>query len=421
MNRSTRGAASVGLIWVVVLVVLLLASVGGIWKVNSDNALLEANVAKFTKERDSAEARVTENKKKILEISKVIGFRDENNPDAEVRPDQITSTLKGLSEKYGLGQDATTASKAIERFTAQIDELTRTKGEAITQGAQAEQARAALQGNLQDMTKKKDEEIDGVTKQLSDERDRHANQETTDKGRIDDLTKRLADAEGRAKSDKAEADKQIAKLTDELKVRDERIASSSKKLEMIRQPDQPDGSVVDVSNANTCYVDLGAKQMLRRGTRFKVFNYTKNGALHEKGMIEITKVEDAMAAATVVELKDKHDPITKGDKIAAPNYDPKMPREFVLMGRFPSGYTRAMVADRLRSLGATVKDKVGPATDFLIMGDKDEGAAKPEEAKDGGEDAKATGPSDDEQLKLAQLYRVQIMPVREILDYLRYE
>ena len=209
------------------------------------------------------------------------------------------------------------------------------------------------------MTKTKDEEIDKVTKQLTDERDRHANQETTDKGRIDDLTKRLADADSRAKADGAEKDKTIAKLNDELKVRDGRIAETTKKLEMIRLPDTPDGSVVDVSNANTCYVDIGAKQMLRRGTRFKVFNYTKNGAMHDKGMIEITSVEDSMAAATVVDLKDRFDPISKGDKISAPNYDPKMPREFVLMGRFPSGYSRAMVADRLRALGATVKDKVG--------------------------------------------------------------
>jgi len=386
--------------------------------VNADKTQDETKIAAITKERDGLETRNGELKKKILDSSKVTGFRDENNPDAEVRVDQIVNTLKGVSDKYALGQDATTCSKVIERLQTQIDELTRTKTEAITQGAQAEQARAALQGNLQDVTKAKDEEIEKVTKQLTDERDRHANQETSDKGRIDDLTKRLADAEGRAKADKTELDKQIAKLNEDVKVRDERIASTTKKIEMIRQPDQPDGAVVDVSNANTCYLDIGAKQLLRRGTRFKVFNYAKNGAIHEKGMIEVTKVDDSMATATIVDLKDKHDPIAKGDKIAAPNYDPKMPREFVLMGRFPSGYSKAMVADRLRSLGATVKDTVGPTTDFLVIGDKEE-AGKPDETKEG--DAAAAGTSDDEQLKRAQLYRVQILQVREILDYLRYE
>src|SRR5262249_55792152 len=192
--------------------------------------------------------------------------------------------------------------------------------------------------------------------QLTDERDRHANQETTDKGRIDDLDKRVKDADARAKTAKDEADKQIAKLTEDVKVRDGRIAELSKRVEMIRQPDQPDGSVLAASTASTCSIELGRKQLLVRGTRFKVFNYTKNGQMHEKGMIEVTKVDDSMSEATVVELKDKFDPITKGDKIAAPNYDPNMKREFVLVGRFPSGYSRALVADRLRALGATVKD-----------------------------------------------------------------
>lgn len=420
MNRWTRGAASVGLIWIVALIVLLLGAVVGLWAVNADKAAGEAKIATLTKERDAAETRATDLKKKLTDASKVVGFRDENEPGSEIRVDQITNTLKGVADKYALGQDANSASKVIERLQSQIDELTRTKAEAQTQQAQAEQARVSLQGNLQDMTKTKDEEIEKVTKQLTDERDRHANQEATDKGRIDDLTKRNADADSRLKAQKDESDKQIAKLTEEVKVRDERITQAGKKLEMIRLPDQPDGSVVDASNANTCYVDIGAKQMLRRGTRFKVFNYTKNGAMHEKGMIEITKVDDSMATATVVDLKDKYDPIAKGDKIAAPNYDPKMPREFVLMGRFPSGYSRAMVADRLRQLGATVKDVVGPTTDFLVMGDKEEGA-KPDETKEGGDAAAAPAASDDEQLKKATLYRVQILPVREILEYLRYE
>jgi NAD-dependent DNA ligase len=419
MNRGTRGAATVGLIWIVVLIVLLLASVAGLYLVNADKAKAEETITRVTKERGDNETRYTELKKKLNAIATSIGFRDPNNPDADPRPEQIAKTLEDVRTKFALGQDATTASTVIERLMTQIEALTREKAEALTQATTAEQARAALQGNLQDVTKAKDEENDKITKQLSDERDRHANEETTTKGRIDDLTKRLADADSRAKTDKADAEKQIAKLNDELKVRDGRIAETTKKLEIIRLPDQPDGAVVDVSNANTCYVDIGAKQLLRRGTRFKVFNYTKNGAIHDKGMIEITNVEDSMAAATVVDLKDRFDPISKGDKISAPNYDPKMPREFVLMGRFPSGYSRAMVADRLRSLGATVKDKVGPATDFLVVGDKEEGAAKPDEAKEG--DAAAAGPTEDEQLKLAQLYRVQIMQVREILDYLKYE
>ena len=202
-----------------------------------------------------------------------------------------------------------------------------------------------------------------------------------------------------------------------MKKRDGRIAELAKRVETIRLPEEPDGSIVAVSTADTCYIDLGNKQLLRRGTRFKVFTYGKNGAMREKGMIEVAAVQDAMAECTVVDLKDRFDPISRGDKISAPNYDPEMPREFVLSGRFPSGYSRAMVADRLRSLGAKVADKVGPTTDFLVLGEA-ETVAAPAEGEDGGDGGGAAGTAD---VQLAQLFRVQILPVREILEFLKYE
>ncbi len=417
MNRRTRGAATVGLIWIIVLILLLIGCAAGLYSVSADKTKVEEQLASQKKLTDEADAKAKAAKAKLSAISKVAGFRDESE-QGDTREEQIAKALEDVRGKLNLGADATTASKVIEKLQAQIEELTRQRDEAKTQLATEVQARASLQGNLQDVTKAKDDENEKITKQLTDERDRHANQETTDKGRIDDLDKRVKDADARVKSTKDDSDKQIAKLTEEVKVRDARIAELSKRVEMIRLPDQPDGSVLDASTASTCYIDLGRKNQLVRGTRFKVFSYTKNGAMHEKGMIEVTKVDDAMAEATVTELKDKFDPITKGDKIAAPNYDPNMKREFVLVGRFPSGYSRALVADRLRALGATVKDKVGPSTDFLVIGDRDEGA-KPEEAKEG--DAAAAGPSEDEELKLAQLYRVQIVAVRDILEYVKYE
>jgi hypothetical protein len=421
MNRRTSGAATVGLIWIIVLILLLLGCAAGLYTVSADKTKAEEAVAAQKRLTEDAEKKAKASKDKLSSLSKVVGFRDETD-QGDSREEQITKALEEIRTKQNLGADATSTSKVIEKLQAQIEELTRQLAEAKTQFSTEVQARASLQGNLQDVTKAKDEENEKITKQLTDERDRHANQETTDKGRIDDLDKRLKDADARVKAANDDRDKQVAKLTEDVKVRDGRIAELSKRVEMIRQPDTPDGSVLDASTASTCYIDLGRKNLLVRGTRFKVFNYAKNGAMHEKGMIEVTKVEDAMSEATVVDLKDKFDPITKGDKIAAPNYDPNMKREFVLVGRFPSGYSRALVADRLRALGATVKDKVGPSTDFLIIGDKDEGASsKPEETKDGGNDANAAGPSEDEELKLAQLYRVQIVAVRDILEYVKYE
>ena len=176
----------------------------------------------------------------------------------------------------------------IEKLQAQIEELTRQLAEAKTQFSTEVQARASLQGNLQDVTKAKDEENDKITKQLTDERDRHANQETTDKGRIDDLDKRLKDADARVKAANDDRDKQVAKLAEDVKVREGRIAELSKRVEMIRQPDTPDGSVS--TPAQPAPTSTSALADARARHAVQMFNYAERLDARE-GLIEVTKVE----------------------------------------------------------------------------------------------------------------------------------
>ncbi len=429
MNRQIRGAATVSVVWVIVLLALLLFSGGGIYiyaseKTKDENAVKLAQLdAKKNEERYQAAAQ------KVRELSEQVGFRDEADNLSESRPAEITERLKTLRDNHSafLGPDATTASRMIERLDTRVGELNRELAEAKQQAAAAETSRSSTEKSMRDLTSSKDTAYADLQKTLQDERDRNSQQETADKARIDELNGRLNAHEAKARAEKEELEGQVASLQEEVKKRDGRITELAKRVETIRLPDEPDGSVVAVSTASTCHIDLGAKQLLRRGTRFKVFSYGKNGSMHEKGMVEVTSVQDAMAECTVVDLKDRFDPISRGDKIAAPSYDPEMPREFVLLGNFPSGYSRAMVADRLRSLGAKVADKVGPATDFLIMGDSGAAAgADGSASEDGGEggeggDEGAGGGEASADLQLAQLFRVQIVPVREILEVLKYE
>jgi len=422
MNRRIRGAATVSVVWVIALIVLLLFAGGGVYIYASERAQHEAAVTRATRGKEDADARFAALTAKYLTLSKEVGFRDESKPatESESNPEQARGTIRQLQEGYsahGIGPDANSLSRVIERMRVRLDDLTREKNEAVQQAASAEQNRASALQNLADVTRQKDETYETLQRQLQDERDRNASQEAADKTRVDELNRRLTDLEARARSEKEELERRMAALQGEVRKRDGRVAELQKKVEYIKLPEEPDGSVVQVSNASTCYIDLGTRNLLRRGTRFKVFTYGKGGTMREKGMIEVTSVRDDMAEATIVDLRDRFDPIARGDLIAAPNYDPEMPREFVLVGRFPTGYSRAMVADRLRALGATVSEKVGPTTDFLVMGDKETTAADGEE--DG--DAEADESAESAEMKLAQLYRVQILPVREILEFLKYE
>ena len=425
MNRRIRGAAYVSVVWLVVMIVLVLAAAGVAYMISSDSAKKDETIAALTREKADATTRYESARQKVRDLSKVVGYRDENDPASESNPQQINDLIKQLHEQYSkdgeVGVDATTTARVIDALRTRVDDLKRERDEARGQATTAETARTSLQANLADVTRQKDEAAAMLQKQLQDERDRNASQEQADKTHIEDLNKRLADAESRAKTEKDDLEKRLGASEGEMRKREARIAELGKKVEFIKQPDQPDGSVIQVSTANTCYIDLGTRDLLRRGTRFKVFTYGKGGEMRDKGMIEVTSVNDSMAEATVVDLKDRFDPIARGDKIAAPNYDPKMPREFVLTGRFPTGYSRAMVKDRLIALGAKVADHVGPNTDFLVVGDREDAVAPSADASatEGGTPAEDAG--DSEEMKKAQLYRVQILPVREILDYLKYE
>jgi archaellum component FlaG (FlaF/FlaG flagellin family) len=418
MNRRIRGAATVGLVWVIVLVVLLLIAGSAAYVFASDKTDVERKL------RDSETAVATEKKKytdaasKVARLSEIVGFRNEDDKASESRADEAKGRVAALQDANSawLGKDASTLARVLDAYEAKVADLNKEIAEAKQQHTAAEASRSATERSLREVTTAKDEDKAKITKELQDERDRNSAQESADKSRIEELNGRLTAADAKAKGEKEELETKLVQLQDEVKKRDGRIAELAKRVETIRLPEEPDGSVVAVSTADTCYIDLGSKQLLRRGTRFKVFTYGKNGAMREKGMVEVSSVQDAMAECTVVDVKDRLDPISRGDKISAPNYDPEMPREFVLTGRFPSGYSRAMVADRLRALGAKVADKVGPTTDFLVLGEAETVTAAAEGEEAGGDGGAETG-----DMQLAQLYRVQILPVREILEFLKYE
>jgi len=419
MNRRIRGAATVGLMWVIVLVVLLLIAGSAAYVFASDKTDVERKLSDTEAAKKASDDKYTAAANKVARLSEVVGFRNEDDKSSESRPDEVKGRITALQEAQSawLGKDASTLARVIDAYEAKVTDLTKEIAEAKQQHTAAEASRAATERSLREVTTAKDEDKAKISKELQDERDRNSAQEQADKSRIEELNGRLTAADAKARGEKEELEAKLLAIQDEVKKRDGRIAELAKRVETIRLPDEPDGSVVAVSTADTCYIDLGSKQLLRRGTRFKVFTYGKNGAMREKGMVEVSSVQDNMAECTVVDVKDRLDPISRGDKISAPNYDPEMPREFVLTGRFPSGYSRAMVADRLRALGAKVSDKVGPTTDFLVLGEAETVTAAAEGESEGGGD----GGAETGDMQLAQLYRVQILPVREILEFLKYE
>ena len=175
MNRRIRGAASVGVIWVIVLLALVLFAGAGIYVLASEKTKNERAVKDAVLAQQQTQTRYEDAAKKVRELSDIVGFRDENEALSESRASEAKLRVTSLQEGNSwIGKDASTLSRVIERLETKVNDLTRDVTEAKAQTATAEAARADLDRNLRDMTGKKDEDVAKVQKDLQTERDRNA-------------------------------------------------------------------------------------------------------------------------------------------------------------------------------------------------------------------------------------------------------
>ncbi len=132
---------------------------------------------------------------------------------------------------------------------------------------------------------------------------------------------------------------------------------------------EPDASILAVSNeTGKAWVDVGRKDHLRKGLIFRVFQYVKGGKRLYKGRVEIRKPGEDMSEVRVVEEVDPLNPITTGDFISSPFYDPEAQPIFVFAGTnlASKDVTREFLESQMRFYGAVIDSKVDLNTDYLV-------------------------------------------------------
>ena len=131
---------------------------------------------------------------------------------------------------------------------------------------------------------------------------------------------------------------------------------------------EPDGQLLTVFDSEKGWINLGRGQHVYKGLPFRVFQYVKGGKKRYKGKIEVVKVSEATSEIRVVEEKDNLDPITEGDYITSPFYDPSENPVFVFAGTELStqAMTRQSLEARMLRFGGVIQDKVDIATDFVV-------------------------------------------------------
>lgn len=408
MMKNESGAGQVSLLWVVFLVVLVLALGGGMYIAFSEKARLESNMAALEKtseeNRDKAQAKLTD----LLEWSAVVGYRDSVTSPSDITAiNDVVSSAKDRYPDY-ISNDVTSLDGVIDGFNnayaAMEQQLTEAK-----QNFDSELAlRQAAEENINTIEAEKNRRISELEAQLSDEQQRAQNQMEEDNQRISNLRSQLDDADQRVR----DAENQVATVQErtakEISLLNSRITAQAKKLEILREPEQPDGRILSVSHkSGLAMIDVGRKHGLRKGTKFEVFRIGKGGVMIPKGWVEVRDVDGESAKCGIVETIDPYDPILENDVITNPHFAREMQKTFVFLGDFPASLDKEFVTGRLTAMGALVSEQVDSTTDFLVLGDKDKSEF-------------ATELTDMPEFKLATQLGVQILRVRELADYIDY-
>jgi NAD-dependent DNA ligase len=132
---------------------------------------------------------------------------------------------------------------------------------------------------------------------------------------------------------------------------------------------EPDGQLQEVLGvSNKGWINLGRRDHIHKGLPFRVFQYVKGGKKEYKGRVEVIKVADRVSEVRILEEGDSLNPITAGDFITSPFYDPDENPVFVFAGSqlSTSAVSRQTLEARMAYFGAVIQDKVDLDTDFVV-------------------------------------------------------
>lgn len=140
---------------------------------------------------------------------------------------------------------------------------------------------------------------------------------------------------------------------------------------------QADGKILRaVPGSEVVYIDLGAKEEIKVGMGFEVFERTPSGGaeLRGKASIQVMTIMQDTAECRVTRGTPGR-PIVEGDIIVNIAYDQERKPKFVIRGDFDLNYDGKVDADGLnevaamvRQYGGQVVDELNETVDYVIIG-----------------------------------------------------
>lgn len=172
----------------------------------------------------------------------------------------------------------------------------------------------------------------------------------------------------------------------------------------------PDGNVIEVDHkAGRAWIDLGSRDWIRRGTRFKVFGVKKGGGRVHHGYVVVHDIEPHRALCAL----ESGDEMKPGDLIVNPHFNRGQSARFFFLGQLPGRYDNQTAQRILESFGGKVDPQMTMHVDFLVLG----GNPDPSQV---GEDAKPNWFKSTTEYTDALRWGVEVIRARDLATYLQY-
>ena len=293
--------------------------------------------------------------------------------------------------KTGFNLPTNSLSGALAALTDQVITMAATTQDLRTQLASAEA---------------KNQQIIAAQKQQLDDRDKliaTANQTVEQvQTELKQAQQQTADAQAALQASANQSLKGLqdvnASLTSQIQAKDKQILTQQKTLAGLKtrlkvarvSPTEAivqhaDGTIIRVTDYNTCFINLGDRQHVTKGLTFEVYDKSRGIPPLGDGMsdtnmpsgkasIEVFNVSSDTSECRIIKTQPGQQ-LVIGDLIMNLIYDPNIPYNFVVYGNFDlsgSGVASTGDADIIKRLitqwGGKIQDKVDVDTDFVIMG-----------------------------------------------------
>jgi NAD-dependent DNA ligase len=218
---------------------------------------------------------------------------------------------------------------------------------------------------LKDAKERRSELAQEETRAFANERD-FDDRRATLRSKIEVISQEIEGVKKKGRRENAELDSRVVQLED-------RVRELTQQRELNNKELRPDGQLLQAAASDGFVIlNIGQRHNLRKGTRFTVYN-RRAGKVNLKGVVEVTRVEEQIATARVLEETDHNDPLLANDFIANPVYSPDKVKGFAIRGDF-NRYSKDELKRFIIENGGRYDDELSVNTDYLVAGDRSDAA-----------------------------------------------